>query len=337
MSVLGSIVGAVGSLFGSSKNADSVRDTNRTNLQIAQMNNEFNERMLQKQMDYNTEMWNKQNEYNSAINLRKRIEEADLNPYAMLNGGSAGIAQSAQGVNPPTATPVTLQAPQYDLSTPSGFLQQAIEIQALKSQRDADANLKNRQAENVHIENQYKAADMVSQLYQRMEETKNTKERTAYQHILNGFAPSMFSSDVEVKQRTAQNLKASAELSDAERNMTIVNTELQKRNLYWIDKRNAAEISAILANRDLSRQQARESVQAVIESQARVNGINISNEQARAISGHLVTKAFWEAGSAEKDFMLKGTKRSESGSGSIGASGFGFSGNVSGSYSYDKY
>ena len=85
MSVLGSILGAVGSLFGSSKNADSVRDTNRTNLQIAQMNNEFNERMLQKQMDYNTEMWNKQNEYNTASNQRKRLEEAGLNPYMMTN------------------------------------------------------------------------------------------------------------------------------------------------------------------------------------------------------------------------------------------------------------
>lgn len=300
MSVLGSIVGAVGSLFGSSVNADSVRDTNRTNLQIAQMNNEFNERMLQKQMDYNTEMWNKQNEYNSASSQRARLEAAGLNPYMMMNGGSAGTAQSAQGVNPPTATPVTMQVPQYDLATPSGFLQQAIELQALKSQRDADANLKSRQAEQIHIENQYKAADMVSQIYQRMEDTKSTKERTAYQKLLNNFAPSMFSSDIEVKNRTAQNLKASAELSDAERYLTVVNTELQKRNLYWIDKRNSAEISAILANRDLSRAQAQAAVQSIVESQARVNGINISNEQARAISGHLVSTAFYESVAAEQ-------------------------------------
>lgn len=298
MSVLGSIIGAVGSLFGSSKNASSVRDTNRTNLQIAQMNNEFNERMLQKQMDYNTEMWNKQNEYNTASNQRARLEAAGLNPYMMMNGGSAGTAQSAQGVNPPTATPVTMQAPQYDLSTPSGFLQQAIELQSMKSQRDADANLKSRQAEQIHLENQYKAADMVSQIYQRMEETKNTKERTAYQKILNDFAPSMFSSDVEVKQRTAQNLKASAELLDAERIMTLVNIELQKRNLYWIDQRNAAEISSILANRDLSRAQASAAVQSVVESQARVRGINISNDVAERTADAIVKEAWYSQNKA---------------------------------------
>ena len=65
-------------------------------------------------------MWNKNNEYNSASAQRERLEAAGLNPYMMMNGGSAGTAQtmsgssgaapsggapSAQGVTPPTATP----------------------------------------------------------------------------------------------------------------------------------------------------------------------------------------------------------------------------------------
>ena len=154
---IGSLIGAVGGLIGSGINAASQSATNQANKEIAQMNNEFNERMLQKQMDYNTEMWNKQNAYNSASSQRERLEAAGLNPYMMMSGGSAGTAQSAQGVNPPTATPVTMQAPQIDLSTPSSFLAQAIELDATKSVRESDAKLKNAQAEQVGIENQYKA------------------------------------------------------------------------------------------------------------------------------------------------------------------------------------
>lgn len=69
---------------------------------------------------YQTEMWNKTNEYNDPSAQRARLEAAGLNPYMMMNGGSAGVAgsvsgtqgsvpsagsPSAQGVQPPTATP----------------------------------------------------------------------------------------------------------------------------------------------------------------------------------------------------------------------------------------
>ena len=110
---------------------------NKSNASIAQQNNAFNEKMLQKQMDYNTQMYQQQlgdqwkfyndakqnswdmfnasNEYNSASAQRERLEAAGLNPYLMMSGGSAGTATaqssaqgsvpSAQGINPPTATP----------------------------------------------------------------------------------------------------------------------------------------------------------------------------------------------------------------------------------------
>ena len=67
--LLGGIIqggsGVLGSLLGGLFGSSSQNSANKTNLKIAQMNNEFNERMMQKQMDYNTDMWNKQNEYNT--------------------------------------------------------------------------------------------------------------------------------------------------------------------------------------------------------------------------------------------------------------------------------
>ncbi len=40
-------------------------------------------------------MWNRENEYNTASAQRARLEEAGLNPYLMMSGGSAGVAGSA--------------------------------------------------------------------------------------------------------------------------------------------------------------------------------------------------------------------------------------------------
>lgn len=57
--------------------------------------NAFNALEAQKNRDYQTEMWNKYNAYNTPLAQRQRLKEAGLNPYMMLNGGSAGNAQSA--------------------------------------------------------------------------------------------------------------------------------------------------------------------------------------------------------------------------------------------------
>ncbi|WP_285948554.1 hypothetical protein, partial [Bacteroides congonensis] len=65
------------------------------NYKINQMNNQFNERMAIQQRNWQENMWNKENAYNTASAQRQRLEEAGLNPYLMMNGGSAGVAQSA--------------------------------------------------------------------------------------------------------------------------------------------------------------------------------------------------------------------------------------------------
>ena len=71
-----------------SKSSNS--STNNLNRYLTMTGRDWQEKMLQKQMDYNTDMWNKDNEYNSASNQRKRLEEAGLNPYLMMNGGENG-------------------------------------------------------------------------------------------------------------------------------------------------------------------------------------------------------------------------------------------------------
>lgn len=85
----------------------NTKDTNRTNLEIAQMGNEYNMAMLDKQIQEQWKMWQAENEYNTASAQRRRLEEAGLNPYLMMDGGNAGSASSmtapaAQGAIVPT-------------------------------------------------------------------------------------------------------------------------------------------------------------------------------------------------------------------------------------------
>lgn len=93
-------------------NAFNVQETNRANLAIAQMNNDYNYEMFMRQLDYDLDMWNRTNEYNSASAQRKRLEEAGLNPYLMMSGGNAGTATSMSSPTPAPAEKVNFQAPE---------------------------------------------------------------------------------------------------------------------------------------------------------------------------------------------------------------------------------
>ena len=83
-------------------NRDIAKETNQANREIAEMNNQYNRENLERQIDEQWKMWNAENEYNSASAQRQRIEEAGLNPYMMMSGGSAGTASS---MTAPSAAP----------------------------------------------------------------------------------------------------------------------------------------------------------------------------------------------------------------------------------------
>ena len=144
------VVGDVASAIG---NAVSTNKTNKNNMAINQMNNEFNAAEAEKARQFQLDMWNRTNEYNSASAQRSRLEEAGLNPYLMMNGGTAGTAQSSGSSTPASASsPLSMQ--RQDFSGLSSTLSSALQIanqtketnanvQTLQSQKslyDAQAN-----------------------------------------------------------------------------------------------------------------------------------------------------------------------------------------------------
>lgn len=124
----------IGGFLSNRANSRNVDKTNQTNKEIAQMNNQYNEKMLERQIAYNQQSWEQENEYNTATNQRKRLEDAGLNPYMMMNAGNAGTAGSRAGINTPSASQYTAQAAHFDGS----FMGQAAEsaVQALQYAKD---------------------------------------------------------------------------------------------------------------------------------------------------------------------------------------------------------
>lgn len=116
-SVAGGLLGFGSSVVQNSQNRQNVQETNRMNYKINQMNNQFNERMAIQQRNWQENMWNKENVYNTASAQRQRLEEAGLNPYLMMNGGSAGVAQSSgTGAAASSAGPAVMHPFQADYS-----------------------------------------------------------------------------------------------------------------------------------------------------------------------------------------------------------------------------
>ena len=250
--VVGSAIGAGASLIGG---AGATAAQNAANKEIAQMNNAFNEKMFDKQVAYNkemyqqqlgdqwkfyndakdnswklvenqqqfqTDMWNKNNEYNSASAQRERLEAAGLNPYMMMNGGSAGTAQtmsgsagaapsggapSGQGVTPPTATPYSA-----DYSGITAGLGRAIDV--LSSM--PDRKVKEAQADNLRIEGKYIAGKAMAQILQMKTEAKTKEARLAMDELVNDIRKNLMTSQMAVNDQNIAESKARTQLSVTE-------------------------------------------------------------------------------------------------------------------------
>ena len=100
LSAASGLLSGIGPVFSGAVGAKTTADTNKTNLKIAQMNNDFNAREAQKARDFQLDMWNKENEYNSASSQRKRLEDAGYNPY--MSDAQAGTAAGMSGTSAAT-------------------------------------------------------------------------------------------------------------------------------------------------------------------------------------------------------------------------------------------
>ena len=275
--IVGSSIGAGSSLIGGIAGTGM---QNAANKEIAQMNNAFNEKMFDKQVAYNkemyqqqlgdqwkfyndskqnawdlvanqqqfqTDMWNKNNEYNSASAQRERLEAAGLNPYLMMNGGSAGTAQtmsgsagaapsgaapSGQGVTPPTATPYSA-----DYSGITAGLGRAIDVLASVP----DRKVKEAQADNLRIEGKYIAGKAMAQILQMKTEAKTKEARLALDRLIADFDNNLKASNMAVNEQNIAESKARTQL-------TVTENLFRQKQLDFLPQQQKMELAQAAAD-----------------------------------------------------------------------------------------
>lgn len=131
------LFGGLGSVVSGAIGAASTADTNKTNLKINQMNNDFNARESQKARNFQLDMWNRENEYNKASSQRKRLEEAGYNPY--MNDAQAGTASGMSGTSAASAAGAAPQIPYTpDFQSVGVNLASALKMMSEKKQTDIE-------------------------------------------------------------------------------------------------------------------------------------------------------------------------------------------------------
>lgn len=270
------VVGQVASSIG---NAVSANKTNKTNMAINQMNNEFNAAEAEKARQFQLDMWNKTNEYNSASAQRSRLEEAGLNPYLMMNGGSAGTAQSAGSSTPASAAP-PLSMQRQDFSGLGNALSSALQI--ANQTKETNANVQSLQSQKSLYDAQANRILSDVDWWKLGPEYKKWTQMTGLAR-----AGLQFQTD----RQNLRNMTWSGNLIQAQRigvlldnkSKTIVNKYLDEGQRLQLDLM-AAQYYDAMASGHLRYQQAKSEITKRILMNAEANGYKIDNKIAEETS-----------------------------------------------------
>lgn len=276
-SITGGLLGLGSSAIQNSQNRQNVRETNQMNYKINQMNNQFNERMAIQQRNWQENMWNKENAYNTASAQRQRLEEAGLNPYLMMNGGSAGVAQSAgTGATASSSGNAVMQPFQADYSgigSSIGSIFQYELMQSEKSQLQGARQLADAQAMEILSNIDWgKLTD----------DTRNYLRSTGLARAQLGYAK---------EQQEVDNMAMTGLIMRAQRSGMLLDNEAKGILNKYLDQQQqfdlnvkAADYYQRMSSGYLSYAEAKKALAEEALAAARTRGQNISNKVASRIA-----------------------------------------------------
>lgn len=276
-SLAGGLLGAGSSAIQNSQNRQNVRETNQMNYKINQMNNQFNERMAIQQRNWQENMWNKENAYNTASAQRQRLEEAGLNPYLMMNGGSAGVAQSSgTGATASSSGSAVMQPFQADYSGIGSSIGNIFQYELMQSEKS--------QLQGAKQLADAKAMETLSNIDwgKLTDETRNYLKSTGLARAQLGYAKEQ--QEVDNMAMTGLIMKAqhSGMLLDNEAK-TIMNKYLDQQQQLDLSVK-AADYYQRMASGYLSYAEAKKTIAEEALASARARGQNISNKVAERIA-----------------------------------------------------
>lgn len=274
------LFGGIGSVVSGAIGAKTTSDTNKTNLKINQMNNDFNAREAQKARDFQLDMWNKENEYNSASSQRKRLENAGYNPY--MSDAQAGMAAGMSGTSAATAAGAAPQVPYTpDFQSVGVNLASALKMMSEKKQTD--------------IENLNMSDLLRSQIWQNIGATdwrNASPEARAYNLSQGRRAAELGMASLEENlsnQRWSNNLlvaNIANSLLDAD-TKTILNKYLDQQQQAELNIK-AANYEYLVMSGQMKRQEINNLIAEEIETYARANGYNLQNRILRETSDDVI-------------------------------------------------
>lgn len=217
---IGGIVAGIGAAAGGAITAGvSARNTRKTN--------ELNYQIWQEQQRYNQQQ-------TDPAYIRERQEAAGYNAALLANGNTLGQAASSGN------------APQMQTAELSGFgsgLQQAVSTYMAYKQTESDVNLKNAQAEQVHIENQYRTQEAMARINKMIEETNSTRVKRQLDEILSRYQDRIYQSEL---QQTQEHINYIKEQTRGQVTENLMNS-VQLRNLPELMRLDIANMASDIA------------------------------------------------------------------------------------------
>lgn len=291
------------SLLGGILGKNSQSSANKTNLLINRENQKWNEKMMDKQNAWNLAQWNRENEYNSASQQVARFRAAGLNPYLMMQNGSAGSASSVTSAAPGNAGMSNTVSP-YDFSSAAAGVSNAV-AQHYNNQLMA-ANVRKAIADAVGQEKQNTWLD--TRLQAEIENIKQNTKSSAVQAAWTKFQKLQGQTMLTglLAQQDLQNQSLAENIVNQRANTlyTEMQSSLAAANLSWLPKLKEAELASLAAQTfaavqsgKLSMHQGQLAIQNALESAARTQGQKLTNFQSR----YIVSKLSWEADKAKWD------------------------------------
>lgn len=274
------LFGGLGSVISGAIGAKTTADTNKTNLKINQMNNDFNAREAQKARDFQLDMWNRENEYNKASSQRKRLEESGYNPY--MSDAQAGTAAGMSGTSAASAAGAAPQVPYTpDFQSVGVNLASALKMMSEKKQTD--------------IENLNMSDLLLSQIWRNIGATdwrNASPEARAYNLSQGRKAAELGMASLEENlsnQRWSNNLlvaNIANSLLDAEAK-TVMNKYLDENQRAELNIK-AANYEYLIMSGQMKRQEVNNLIAEEILTYAKANGQKISNRIAEETADKLI-------------------------------------------------
>lgn len=276
-SIAGGLLGLGASAAQNSQNRQNVRETNQMNYKINQMNNQFNERMAIQQRNWQENMWNKENAYNTASAQRQRLEEAGLNPYLMMNGGSAGVAQSAgTGATASSSGNAVMQPFQADYSGIGSSIGNIFQYEMMQSEKS--------QLQGARQLADAKAMETLSNIDwgKLTDETRGFLKSTGLARAQLGYVK---------EQQEADNMAMTGLVLRAQRSGMLLDNETKGILNKYLDQQQQLDLSVKAADYyqrmaagHLSYAEAKKAIAEEALAAARTRGQEISNKVADSIA-----------------------------------------------------